>query len=230
MRNIFKITIKKTLPVFFGYIFVGMAFGLLLDNAGYSWIWSILISSVVYSGSLQFVLVSFLVNPVSVFSVLITSVAVNSRYMFCGISFINRFKNMGKKKWYMIFSLTDETYSLLFSLKDEKKLYENDIFLFLISFFNQIYWIIGSFIGAFIGDVIPFNTQGIEFAMTALFIVILLEQILSTKSILPAVIGLMSSAASIFLFSIENFILPSLFLSSFLLLAIKQYKLKGDKQ
>ncbi len=230
MKNIFKITIKNTLPIFFGYLFVGIAFGLLLDNAGYSWIWAIFISGIVYSGSLQFVLVSFLINPVSVFSVLITSIAVNSRYMFCGISFINRFKSMGKKKWYMIFALTDETYSLLYSLKNDKDLYENDHLLFLISFFNQIYWIAGSFIGAFIGDIIPFNAQGIEFAMTALFIIILLEQILSTKNMLPAIIGFISSIIAVFLFNIDNFILPALFISSIVLLAIKQFKLKGNTQ
>jgi 4-azaleucine resistance transporter AzlC len=230
VKNIFKITIKNTLPIFFGYLFVGIAFGLLLDNAGYSWIWAIFISGIVYSGSLQFVLVSFLINPVSVFSVLITSIAVNSRYMFCGISFINRFKSMGKKKWYMIFALTDETYSLLYSLKNDKDLYENDHLLFLISFFNQIYWIAGSFIGAFIGDIIPFNAQGIEFAMTALFIIILLEQILSTKNMLPAIIGFISSIIAVFLFNIDNFILPALFISSIVLLAIKQFKLKGNTQ
>lgn len=230
MKKILSIAIKKTVPVFFGYIFVGIAFGFLLHNAGYTWLWAILISGIVYSGSLQFILVSFLINPVSFLSVLITSVAVNSRHMFYGISFIDRFKKMGKKKWYMIFSLTDENYSLLCSLKCNEDLYKNDRLLFMMSLLNQIYWIAGSFIGAVLGDILPFNTEGIEFAMTALFIVILIEQIMSSKTMMPAIIGSLCSMLSIFLFDVNNFILPSLVISSIILLMLKKYQLKGNKK
>ncbi|NMC57740.1 MAG: AzlC family ABC transporter permease, partial [Eubacteriaceae bacterium] len=204
MKKDLKTALKITIPIFFGYIFVGIAFGLLLSNAGYNFLWAMLISCVVYSGSLQFILIPFFINPVSIITVIVTSIAVSSRHMFYGISFIERFNKMGVKKWYMIFSLTDETYSILCSQKSNEKVYNNDRTFFLMSFLNQMYWVIGSVIGSLIGDIIPFNTKGIDFALTALFAVILAELVMASKKITASAVGILCGVICLFIFGADN--------------------------
>lgn len=221
MKNNFKLAIKTTSPVFFGYIFAGMAFGLMLQNAGYSFLWALFISLIVYAGSMQFVLVTFLSSVVSLPSIIITTLAVNSRHMFYGLSFIEQFKNMGKRRWYMMFSLTDETYSLLCSAKvpegiDYKKYY------FLISLLNQSYWVLGCVSGAVAGTLIQFNTTGVDFAMTALFIVTFTEQWLEAKRHTPAMVGLCCGFSALMLFGSDTFILPSLVATVLVLLMLQK--------
>lgn len=223
MKKDLTTAVKKTIPIFFGYIFVGIAFGLLLSKAGYNFIWAVLISCVVYSGSLQFILIPFLINPISIITVIVTSIAVSSRHMFYGISFIERFNKMGAKKWYMIFSLTDETYSVLCSEKGNEEVYNNDRTFFLMSFLNQTYWVTGSVIGSLIGDIIPFNTKGIDFALTALFGVILTELIMSSKKITASVIGIACAVICLFIFGADNFLLPSFCSSAMLLIIFKKH-------
>lgn len=230
MKKDLKTALKITIPIFFGYIFVGIAFGLLLSNAGYNFLWAMLISCVVYSGSLQFILIPFLINPVSILTVIVTSVAVSSRHMFYGISFIERFNKMGAKKWYMIFSLTDETYSILCSQKSNEKVYNNDRTFFLMSFLNQMYWVIGSVIGSLIGDIIPFNTKGIDFALTALFAVILAELVMASKKITASAVGILCGVICLFIFGADNFLLPSFISSSIILVIFKNYINSGKEK
>jgi 4-azaleucine resistance transporter AzlC len=215
--------VKKTIPIFFGYIFVGIAFGLLLSKAGYNFMWAVFISCVVYSGSLQFILIPFLISPVSILTVAVTSIAVSSRHMFYGISFIERFNKMGAGKWYMIFSLTDETYSVLCSEKNDKESYNNNRRIFFISLLNQVYWVIGSVAGSLIGDNIFFNAKGIDFALTALFAVILTELIIESKKITASIIGTSCAAACIFVFGSDGFLLPSFCFSAALLIIFKKH-------
>ena len=221
MKNDLKTALKITAPIFFGYIFVGIAFGLLLSKAGYNFIWAILISFVVYSGSLQFILIPFLINPVSIITVIVTSIAVSSRHMFYGISFIERFNKMGVKKWYMIYSLTDETYSVLSSQKCRED--ANDRIFFLISLSNQIYWVVGSVIGSLAGNIIPFNTKGIDFALTALFAVILTEFIMASKKITATVIGVLCAVLCLLIFGKSNFLLPAFCFASTVLIIFKKH-------
>lgn len=227
MKEVIKTAIKLTIPVMVGYLVLGTAFGLLLYKAGFHFLWAFLISSTVYAGSMQFVLISFLQGTIGIVSIVITTLSVNSRHIFYGISFIEKFKQMGKSRPYMIFSLTDETYSLLCSIKrpegmDEKKLF------FFISFFNQIYWILGSVIGGILGDLISFDTSGIEFSMTALFIVIFVEQWLSTKNHLPAYIGLFCGIISLILFGADNFLLPAMVITVIILMGLKNRIVKTE--
>ncbi len=230
MKKDLKTALKITIPILFGYIFVGIAFGLLLCQAGYNFLWAMLISCVVYSGSLQFILIPFLTNPISILTVIVASIAVSSRHMFYGISFIERFNKMGAKKWYMIFSLTDETYSILCSQKNKSEVYNNDRTFFLMSFLNQMYWIIGSVIGSLIGDVIPFNTKGIDFALTALFAVILAELIMASKKITASAVGIACSIICLYLFGADNFLLPSFISSAAVLIIFKNYIAQGEER
>lgn len=221
MKKTIHFAFVKTLPVMFGYLFLGIAFGLLLQRAGYDSIWAFFISTFVYAGSMQFVLVSFLGTDINLLSVALMTLSINSRHMFYGLSFIEKFKAMGKAYPYMIFSLTDETYSLLCGTKVPAELKEHRVF-FAMSAMDQLYWVMGSVAGAVLGDLITFNSTGIDFAMTALFLVIFIEQWLAAKSHAPALIGLGCGFISLLLFGPGGFILPALLGSITLLLALKK--------
>lgn len=207
---------KRTIPILLGYITLGIAFGILLQQAGFGWPWALLISTIVYAGSMQFVMVTFLGGGISLLSVILMTLSVNSRHMFYGISFIERFKTMGKARPYMIFSLTDETYSLFCGTKIPSSVNEKKTMV-LMSAMNQCYWIIGSISGNLIGNVIPFDTTGIDFAMTALFVVIFTEQWLAADSHIPTYIGLFSGVICLIIFGPGSFVLPSLILAVALL-------------
>lgn len=207
---------KRTIPILLGYITLGIAFGILLQQAGFGWPWALLTSVFVYAGSMQFVMVTFLGGGISLLSVILMTLSVNSRHMFYGISFIERFKTMGKARPYMIFSLTDETYSLFCGTTFPSGLNEKKTMV-LMSAMNQCYWIIGSVTGNLIGNIIPFDTTGIDFAMTALFVVIFTEQWLAADSHIPTYIGLISGVLCLVIFGPGSFVLPSLILAVALL-------------
>lgn len=211
-----KFAFKRTIPILLGYVTLGIAFGILLQQAGFGWLWALFISTVVYAGSMQFVMVTFLGGGISLLSVILMTLSVNSRHMFYGISFIEQFKTMGKARPYMIFSLTDETYSLLCGTRIPSSLNEKKVMV-LMSSMNQCYWIIGSVLGNLIGNIIPFDTTGIDFAMTALFVVIFTEQWLSADSHIPTFIGLFSGILCLIIFGPGSFVLPSLILAVALL-------------
>lgn len=211
VKKAIKAAFPVTIPVMLGYISVGIAFGLLFEKSGYGLFWAMLMSVAVYAGSMQFIAINLLVSGAGLVEVLLMTLFVNIRHVFYGLSFLDKFKDMGKKKTYMIFSLTDETYSLLCSSKAPKDVNEN-LFLFIISFLNQIYWIIGTIIGSVAGSLITFNTKGIDFAMTALFVVIFIEQWYSYKTHVPVIIGALSTIASLLIFGTNNLILPAMML------------------
>ena len=219
MRQTVRFAFYKIIPVLLGYLFLGLAFGLLLQEAGYSFWWALLSSGIVYAGSIQFVLVEFLSGGTGLLTVAVMTLLINSRHAFYGLSFVEKFRKM-KTYPYMIFSLTDETYSLLCSLKvpegiDEKKA------MFLIALFDQLYWVTGSVLGAALGQVLPFDMTGIDFAMTALFVTIFVDQWREAKSHLPAIVGLCSAAVCLLIFGGSNFILPSLIITVGILMALK---------
>lgn len=220
MKKTIKAAFTASIPILLGYVFVGTAFGLLLRNAGYSVWWAALMSVLVYAGSMQFVAINFFSGAFSLTQIILMTLAVNIRHVFYGLSMIERFKGMGAKKPYMIFSLTDETYSLLCSAKAPEGA-DPKTFVFLIALFNQLYWIAGSIFGSLAGEIIPFNTKGIDFAMTALFIVICTEQWLTYPSRIPAVIGVCAAVGSLLFFGADNFILPAMLVSVLFLMLLR---------
>lgn len=211
MKKLIKAAFPVTIPVMLGYISVGIAFGLLFEKSGYSFLWAVFMSITVYAGSMQFISINLLTGGAGFLEIALLTFFVNIRHVFYGLSFIDKFKGMGRKKAYMIFSLTDETYSLLCSSKLPEGIDSNSFF-FCISFFNQMYWIIGSFIGSAAGSFIKFNTKGIDFAMTALFVVILIEQWYTYKNHAPVLIGIAATILSLIIFGPGNLILPSMVL------------------
>jgi 4-azaleucine resistance transporter AzlC len=222
VQGIFKQAVLRSLPVMMGYVFLGTAFGLLLQRAGYHWLWALGISVFVYAGSLQFVLVGLLTQGASLLTVGITTLVVNSRHIFYGLSFIESFKKMGKWGTYMIFSLTDETYALLCGTPFTGSSQENKRLKLYISALDQSYWVFGSLMGALVGDLITFDITGIDFAMTALFTVIVVEQWLSTKNHIPALVGFICAVIALLIFGPDQFLLPALITCVTLLMVFKQ--------
>lgn len=219
MRQEIRYAFLKTIPVLLGYLFLGLAFGLLLQKSGYSFWWALLSSTVIYAGSIQFVLVSFLSGGTSLPVAAVMTLLINSRHAFYGLSFVEKFRSM-KTYPYMVFSLTDETYSLLCSTKVPEGMDEKRV-LFLISLFDQCYWVTGSVLGAALGEILPFDMTGIDFAMTVLFVTIFVDQWRGAKTHLPALIGLGSSIVCLLIFGGNNFILPSLIITVTLLMALR---------
>lgn len=205
----FRAAFPFTVPVLTGYLFIGTAFGVMFQEKGYNFLWAILMSILVYAGSGQYLAVNFFAPGVNLLQVIFLEFMVNIRHIFYGLSLLERFSEMGKKKLYMMFSLTDETYSLFFVTKIPKDVDEHK-FMFAIALLDQLYWITGSAIGAIAGSVIPFDATGIDFAMTALFVVIFVEQWMTSITHLPALIGIVTGVVCLLVFGSENFILPTM--------------------
>lgn len=210
-----------SIPVMTGYISLGIGFGILLESKGYGPAWALLMSFAVYAGSLQYVLVDMMAGGVSLLTTTLTSLMVNARHLFYGISVIDKYKGAGWKKPYMIFGLTDETYSLVFSDEAAKGVKDKHGFYFVLTLMNQCYWVAGSVIGGAVGTLITFDTTGIDFALTALFVTIFVDQWRSTKNHGPAIIGVGSSVICLLIFGSGNFLIPAMICITGCLLAMK---------
>lgn len=222
-----KYALKRSLPVMAGYVVLGAGFGILLESKGYGVLWAFLMSVFIYAGSMQYVAIDLLAGGASLIASGVMTLMVNARHLFYGISMIDRYKETGKYKPYLIFALTDETYSLVCSGEvpegvDEKKYY------FLLSLMNQCYWIIGSIAGSLIGSLLEFNTAGIDFSMTALFLVVFTDQWRSTKNHISAVTGVAASAVCLLIFGPENFIIPSMAAITILLTILRKTLEKAE--
>lgn len=216
-----KAAFKASIPIMAGYIFLGIAFGVLLSKENYNFLWALGMSIFIYAGSMQMVAVSLLAGQNDLLTVALTTLTVNARHIFYGIAMLSRFKNMGKYKPYMIFSLTDETFSLLCSVKVPKDVDERK-FKFFISLFDQCYWIIGCVVGNILGSNLPFSFKGIDFVMTAFFTVVAVEQWLGTKKHSPHLVGLFAAVFCLFIFGKDKFLIPAMLLIAFLLIVMKK--------
>ena len=220
MKRTIKNAFLKSLPVMAGYVVIGIGFGILLKQAGYGLFWSFIMSLTIYAGSMQYVAVSLLTSGASFISVALTTLMVNARHLFYGISMIDKYEGAGNKKVYLIFALTDETYSILCS-DDIPEGVDRHWYSFFVSLFNQCYWILGSVLGSLLGTIFTFDTAGIEFSMTALFVTVFVEQWLTTKNHLPTMIGLLCSVICLVIFGASNFLIPTMITITIALLGVK---------
>ena len=200
-----------TLPVLMGYLAIGIAFGLMLQEIGYNFIWAFFMSLTIYAGSWQYLGVTLLSTAAGLGTVAVMTLLINFRHLVYGLSMLEKFRGMGWRKLYMIFSLTDETYALLAGVEAPEGVEPRD-FYFAIALLDQLYWIAGSVIGAVAGALITINTQGIDFAMTALFLVIAVEQWQSASRHLPVFLGAGGTLVCLLALGAENgqFLIPAL--------------------
>ena len=208
-KRTLKKAFKDSLPILAGYLALGIGFGVLLHTKGYSFLWALLMSCTIYAGAGQYAAVDLLSGGASLITTAVMTLIINARHFFYGFSLLDKYKGTGKAKPYMIFALTDETYSLVCTAKIPAGIDEKKYYLFL-SVLDQLYWIAGCTIGALLGTFIPFDSTGIDFAMTALFVVIFVEQWLSTKEHLPAILGAATTLVCLFIFGAQYFIIPSM--------------------
>ena len=210
-RQALKRAFPYTVPVMAGYLFIGAAFGVMFADSGYNVLWAVLMSVVVYAGSGQYLATTFFVPGISILQAVFLTLMVNIRHVFYGLSLVDRYNRFGRKRWYLIFGMTDETYSLICTTNvpddvDEEK------FLLSITLLDQLYWIIGTAIGSLAMTVVAFDSTGIEFAMTALFIVMFME-LWYRRSNRPAeLIGLIAAVVCLAVFGADNFVLPTMLL------------------
>ncbi len=225
-RKAFAKAFPYTIPVLAGYLFIGLAFGVMFVERGYNFLWAALMSIVVYAGAGQYLAVNFFVPGISLVQVIFMTLLVNIRHIFYGLSFLERFNKMGKKRWYMIFGLTDETYSLLCSTNVPEGV-DDEKFCFAITLLDQSYWVLGSVIGALLGHFVPFDSTGIEFAMVALFVVIFVEQWMEKENRIPELIGLGSALLCLVIFGADSFVFPAMVLIVLVLFLARKRLDKG---
>lgn len=224
MNRMIKKALYSTIPVMTGYLALGFGFGIILKANGFDTLLSAVMSLTIYAGSMQYVTVGLLAGGASLITVALTTLMVNARHLFYGISMLDKYKGVGKRKLYLIFALTDETYSLLCNDSLDLSEKEKKTYYLFVSLFNHVYWITGSVLGAVFGSLVKFNSQGIDFVLTALFITIFLNQWLNTKKHTPAVIGVAVSALCLVLFGSESFLIPSMLIILLTLCLFKEEK------
>lgn len=204
-KRLLRTAFLDTLPVMAGYVFLGFGFGILMQQSGFGVLWAVAMSLFIYAGSMQYVAVSLLTSGASLLTVALTAFVVNARHLFYGISMIDAYKDFGKKKPYLIFGLTDETYSLVSQTQHRETGY-----CFWVTLLDHCYWVLGTLLGGLVGTVLRINYEGVEFALTALFVTIFVEQWLSTQKHGPAIVGVAATTLSLLIFGKDVFLIPSM--------------------
>lgn len=211
-KETWKLAFVKSLPIMCSYFFLGAAYGIMMEETGFPWYVTLLLSMTVYTGAFQFVLITFLSTGASLLTIAITALLMNSRQSFYSLTFLNDFKRMGKRKLYMIHSLTDETYAVNCTLELPRK--EKEDTMFGVALLSHCYWMAATVAGAVLGQLIPFELEGIDFCMTALFVIIFMDQWKKASSHIPALAGLTCGIVCLLIFGQSSFILPALLLVS----------------
>jgi len=210
-KKLLKTVFIRTIPIMTGYVVLGIGFGVLLQKAGYSWIWALLMGLTMYSGTMQYVGVDLLSSGASVITTAIMALVVNARYIFYGLPMIDRYKNSGWKKPWLIFGLTDENFALLCSTEPPEGSSDH-LYCLLVTIFDHCYWMIGCVLGVLLGSAMKFNTTGIEFVMTALFITVFVDQWRESKNHIPALSGIAVTLICLLIFGKDNFLIPAMVL------------------
>ena len=228
-KNSFLYSLKRTVPILIGFFPVGVAYGLMMFEAGYNFLWSAAASIFVYAGSLQMLMVQFFQNDPSLFTVAVTALLLNSRHIFYGLSFIEKFRDYGFWKYFLIYGMPDESYSLLCSYVPKDGVEEKWVHIFSTALI-WFYWVAFSVLGGLLGQIIRFNTVGIDFALTALFVVILIDRLKSGGSKIPCVIAVCSAVLWLVILGKDNFLLPSLITTAVILLLLRKKLDKGAEE
>lgn len=208
-RKALKAAFPYTIPIFAGFWFLGMTYGIYMNVSGFSFVYPMVMSLIIFGGSLEFLAVSLLLGRFAPLQTLAMVLMVQARHLFYGISMLERFKGMGWKKFYLIFGMCDETFSINYTA-DIPQDVDKGWFMFFVTLFNQLYWFSGSTLGGILGSLIKFDTEGLDFVMTAMFVVIFLEQWLKEKKHFTAYIGLAASVVCLYFFGADSFMVPAM--------------------
>lgn len=222
MKKTLKTAFVSTLPVLTGYLVLGFGFGIILKSSGYGVFWAFIMSLLIYAGSMQYVAIGLLTGGASLITTALTTLMVNARHLFYGISMLGKYKGTGKRKPYLIFALTDETYSLVCSDNIDVEEGRRTDYFFFVSLFNHCYWVLGSVLGALVGTLVHFNTAGIDFALTALFLTVFTDQWLNSKNHIPAIVGVAVSVLCLLVFGGDSFLIPAMLIIALLLCLYKE--------
>lgn len=220
-QQAWRIALRDTIPIMTGYLFLGLGFGILLEENGYGVGWAFFMSLVMYAGSGQYLAVSLLASQASLLSTAVATLLVNARHIFYGISLVDDYKGAGKKKTYMMFGLSDETYSLVTQRQPPEGI-SRHAYCFWVTLLDHSYWICGSILGNILGAAIPIDLEGVEFVLTALFVTMFVEQWVNNKNHRPAVIGVMSAVLCLLIFGKDIFLIPAMAVIALLLIISRE--------
>lgn len=220
MRKAIKVAFPYSLPIMAGYVILGFGFGLLLVSKGYNVLWALAMSIFIYAGSMQYVAIDLLASGAGLIATAIMTLMVNARHLFYGLSMIIRYRDMGKAKPYLIFGLTDECYSVVSHVEVPEDVNKRQ-FYFVFTLMNHIYWITGSVLGAVFGTLVPINTKGVDFSMTALFVVIVVDNLISPGKRMTSFVGIGASVICLLIFGANNFLIPSMVAIAALLIILR---------
>ncbi len=198
-----------TLPILAGFLFLGMSYGILMKVSGFSFVYPLVMSLTIFGGSLEFVAASLLLGTFAPLQTMVLTLMIQARHLFYGISMLDKYRGTGLKKLYLIFGMCDESFSINCTAEPPQGI-DRGRFMFCVTLLNQLYWVIGATSGGLIGSLITFDTHGLEFVMTAMFVVIFLENWLKEKRHLPALIGMASSVVSLLIFGPDTFLIPAM--------------------
>ena len=217
----FRAAFPCTIPILAGFLFLGMAYGIYMNVSGFSFVYPMIMAAVIFGGSLEFLAAQMLLSPFAPLQVLMVSLMIQARHLFYGISMLDKFKDMGWKKFYLIYGMCDETFSINCTAEIPGDC-DRGWFYFFVTLLNQLYWVGGATLGGLLGNLITFDTKGLDFVMTAMFIVIFLEQWLKEKRHFSEWAGLASSAACLLIFGKDNFMIPTMICILLLLTAFRK--------
>lgn len=221
-----KAAFPHTIPILMGFLFLGMTYGIYMTSLGFSFMYPMMMSMIIFAGSMEFVTGNLLLgafNPLQAFAM---TLLINARHLFYGLSMLEKYRGTGWKKIYMIFGMADETFSINCAV-DAPEGVDRGWFMFFVTLLDQCYWITGATLGGLFGTVLKINTEGLDFVMTALFVVILLENMLKKENRLSGFVGLGLSAVSLIIFGAESFILPAMGMILLALVMLKKPMEKG---
>ncbi|MGI6722580.1 MAG: AzlC family ABC transporter permease [Anaerovoracaceae bacterium] len=205
----FKAAFPYTIPIFAGFWFLGLAYGIYMNASGFSFVYPMIMSLLIFGGSLEFIAVEMLLSPFAPVQVLLMTLLIQARHLFYGISMLDKFKGMGWKKYYLIFGMCDETFSINYTARIPRHI-DKGWFMFFVTLLNHMYWFSGATIGGLVGSLLKFDTSGISFVMTAMFVVIFLEQWMKEKNHVSSCIGLLISAICLIFFGSDSFMIPTM--------------------
>lgn len=220
-----KAAFPHTIPIFAGFWFLGLTYGVYMNVSGFNFLYPMIMSLVIFGGSVEFITVELLLGTFDPMQAFAVALMVNARHLFYGVSMLDKYRNLGKKTYYLIFGMCDESFSINYTAKIPENV-DRGWFFFWVTFLNYMYWFTGSTLGGIFGSLIKFSTKGLEFVMTAMFVVIFMEQWIKEKNHLPSILGIVISAISLSVFKADNFIVPAM-LGILVILTLGREKIDG---